>query len=152
MYNEKELILALKAGDNEAFNHLYDKYSGALFNIIKQIIRDSLLAEDLLQEVFINVWRKIESYDPSKASLFTWMHNIARNASIGALKSEHQGNAHTKEPFKKSADPHPETGAMIRDIDYLGSGKTIAKLMSENYAVFDLSYFKGYTGRAGQID
>ena len=46
-----------------------------------------------LQEVFINIWRKIESYDPVKGRLFTWMLNIARNASIDTLRSRSYQNS-----------------------------------------------------------
>ena len=87
-YTEQELISLLKSRDNRAFGYLYDNYSAALFGIITQIVGDMELANDVLQEVFINVWRKIETYDPTKGRLFTWMLNIARNASIDILRSK----------------------------------------------------------------
>src|SRR5581483_10388206 len=92
-YTEQELVLALKKKNNQAFAFLYDNYAGALYSIIKQIITDnSELANDVLQEVFINIWRKIETYDHTKGRLFTWMLNIARNASIDMLRSKSYQN------------------------------------------------------------
>src|ERR1700721_18036 len=93
-YTEQELVAELKGRNNQAFAFLYDNYSGALYSIIRQIITDNgELASDVLQEVFINIWRKIESYDQTKGRLFTWMLNIARNASIDTLRSKSYQNA-----------------------------------------------------------
>ncbi len=145
MYNQKEFILALKAREVEAYSYLYDKYSGAIFNIIRQIIPNNHIAEDLLKEIFIDIWQKIESYDASKARLFTWMHSLARNASIEALKLSVPDNANMNSSFKKSTDPQHETGAMTPENCFFGSGKTMAILLGEKHAIFRLSYFKGYT-------
>src|SRR5258708_4929491 len=93
-YSEQELVVALKERNNQAYSYLYDNYSGALYSIIKQIIIDNNeLASDVLQEVFINIWRKIETYDQGKGRLFTWMLNIARNASIDMLRSKSYQNS-----------------------------------------------------------
>jgi len=54
-----------------------------------------------LQEVFINIWRKIESYDPSRGRLFTWMLNITRNASIDTLRSKSYQNSQKNQGFPK---------------------------------------------------
>ena len=84
-YTESELVMMLKDRNSQSFSYLYSNYSGALYTIVLQIIPDQDLANDVLQEVFINIWRKIDSYDQSKGRLFTWMLNIARNASIESL-------------------------------------------------------------------
>ncbi len=64
-----------------------------MYTIISQIVNDVELASDVLQEVFVNIWRRIESYDPDKGRLFTWMLNIARNASIDTLRSKSYQNS-----------------------------------------------------------
>ena len=92
-YTEQELIAALQAGDEQAFSYLYDHYSGSLYSIILQIVKIPETANDVLQEVFINIWRKIATYDPVKGRLFTWMLNISRNASIDMLRSKSYQNS-----------------------------------------------------------
>ena len=87
-YSEQELVALLNEQNNDAFNYLYDHYSGALFTIINQIVPDKDTASDVLQEVFVNVWRKIGTYDETKGRLFTWMLNIARNAAIDKVRSK----------------------------------------------------------------
>src|ERR1700712_32933 len=94
-YNEPELVTALKTRDDQAFSYLYDNYSGALYTVILQIVKDPETASDVSQEVFVNIWRKIDSYDAVKGRLFTWMLNISRNASIDVLRSKSYQN-HSK--------------------------------------------------------
>ena len=86
-YSEHELVVLLNEQSNDAFNYLYDHYSGALFTIINQIVPDKDTAGDVLQEVFVNIWKKINTYDSAKGRLFTWMLNIARNAAIDKIRS-----------------------------------------------------------------
>jgi RNA polymerase sigma-70 factor (ECF subfamily) len=101
-YSEQELVSLLKVRDAKAFSYLYDHYSGALLGIISQIIEDMDMSNDVLQEVFINIWRKIESYDPVKGRLFTWMLNIARNASIDVLRSKAYQNNRNQQEISES--------------------------------------------------
>jgi RNA polymerase sigma factor (sigma-70 family) len=66
-YSEQELVSLLQRQDEKAFSYLYDHYSGALYSIINQILPEKETASDVLQEVFTNIWKKIDSYDPAKA-------------------------------------------------------------------------------------
>jgi len=68
-YEESELITLLKKKDNQAFSYLYDNYGDALYGIVKQIVSDGEIGSDVLQEVFVSIWRKIYSYDSSKGKL-----------------------------------------------------------------------------------
>ena len=80
-YSEQELVSAFRLRDEKAFAYLYDHYSGALYSVVNTVLADTELANDVLQQVFINIWRRFDSYDASKGRLFTWMMNIARNAA-----------------------------------------------------------------------
>ncbi len=68
---------ALKQRTGKAFGYLYDHYSAALHGVIMDILQDEEAAGDVLQEVFIKIWKQIGQYDPAKGKLFTWMFNIA---------------------------------------------------------------------------
>ncbi len=81
-------IAALKAKDKTAFADLYDKYSGALLNIILRIVNNQELAEDVLQESLLKIWRNTDKYDENKSTIFTWMLNICRNTAIDALRKK----------------------------------------------------------------
>ena len=145
LYNEPELVSLLKSRDQKAFNYLYDNYSGALYSIILQVLNDTELANDVLQEVFINIWRKIEIYDPAKGRLFTWMLNIARNASIDTLRSKGFQNTQKNQSLPEYVDLNKPGQTTELNIDNIGLKKLLEKLRDEYRVLIDLAYFKGYT-------
>jgi RNA polymerase sigma factor (sigma-70 family) len=144
--SESELVLLLKEKNNKAFGYLYDNYSAALFGIIRQIIDDNELASDVLQEVFLNIWRRIETYDPSKGRLFTWMLNIARNASIDTLRSKNYQNSKKNQELPDDVNNIGSGMQFIQtNIDNIGLRKILEKLKPEHRILIELAYFKGYT-------
>jgi RNA polymerase sigma-70 factor (ECF subfamily) len=145
-YTEQELVLALKERNNQAFGFLYDNYAGALYSIIKQIITDNHeLASDVLQEVFINIWRKIESYDQTKGRLFTWMLNIARNASIDTLRSKSYQNSQKNQELPDNVYKEVTSQTTQQNVDNIGLKKLLEKLKQEHRVLVELAYFKGFT-------
>ena len=123
-------MLALKERDNQAFNFLYDNYAGALYSIIKQIITDNAeLASDVLQEVFINIWRKIETYDQTKGRLFTWMLNIARNASIDTLRSKSYQNSQKNQELPDNVYKSVASQITQMNVDNIGLKKVLEKFI-----------------------
>lgn len=144
-YTEQELVSLLKSRDSKAFGYLYDNYSASLYTIIAQLVDDMEVANDVLQEVFINIWRKIESYDPVKGRLFTWMLNIARNASIDTLRSKGYQNTQKNQSLQEK-DGWIEGGrSALADVDNIGLKKVVHRLKKEYRVLIDLAYFKGYT-------
>lgn len=120
---------------------MYEHYSGALYGIIKQIVGDIELSNDVLQETFLNIWRRTDSYDESRGRLFTWLLNIARNAAIDKIRSR---------GFQQAQRQIPLDGEVIQpsvrpEIDDYGLKKLIFKLKDEQRLLIDLSYFQGYT-------
>lgn len=144
-YTEPELVEMLKARDEQSFSYLYNNYSASLYSIILQIIPNQDLANDILQEVFINIWRKIDSYDPSKGRLFTWMLNISRNAAIDYLRSKAYQNSMKNQEFPEVLYIGNGEQMTQINIDNIGLKKIIHKLKAESRVLIDLAYFKGYT-------
>src|SRR5271156_5745929 len=98
-YSESELIILIKQNDKKGFDFLYANYAAALSFTIGKIITDKHTAEDILQEVFINIWININQYDVSKGHFYTWMRNIAINkckdflrCSIHNMRKRASGN------------------------------------------------------------
>jgi RNA polymerase sigma factor (sigma-70 family) len=135
----------LKQHDDPAFGYLYDNYSGALFGIINGIIAEKETASDVLQDVFLNIWRKIDSYDPSKGRLFTWMLNIARNASIDKIRSRGYQNSLKNQSMPENVDTAIGGAMTGPKTDDVGLKKVLSKLKSEQRVLIDLSYFQGFT-------
>ncbi len=142
-YSEQELVALLQERNEKAFGYLYDNYSGAIFGIINSIVTDKDIANDVLQNVFINIWRKIDSYDASKGRLFTWMLNIARNASIDEIRSKGFRQSQKNQSLNDNVDvAGASTEAVIEDV---GLKKVLTNLKSEWRVLVDMSYFQGFT-------
>jgi RNA polymerase sigma factor (sigma-70 family) len=143
---EHELVFLLKERNNKAFSYLYDNYSSALLGIIKQMIGDNDIANDILQEVFVNIWRRIETYDPAKGRLFTWMLNIARNASIDTLRSKNYQNSQKNQELPDDVNSSSLSLQFTQiNVDNIGLRKILERLKPEYRALIELAYFKGYT-------
>lgn len=142
-YSEDELVYLLQQRSENAFSYLYDHYSGALFGIINGIITDKEIASDVLQNVYVNIWKKISTYDPSKGRLFTWMLNIARNAAIDELRSKGYRDAQKNQSISETGEI---AGASVGpSVDDVGLKKVLGRLKGELRVLVDMSYFQGFT-------
>lgn len=143
IYEEKELVTALRSKDNQAFGYLYDHYSGALYSVVRQVVGDTEVSNDVLQETFVNIWRKIDLYDEAKGRLFTWMLNIARNAAIDKTRSKGFQQSGRLQPIMDADGPN--TPVVRMGVDDFGLKKVLQKLKEEHRQLIDLSYYQGYT-------
>jgi RNA polymerase sigma-70 factor, ECF subfamily len=144
-YSEEELVLLLQQRDEKVFDYLYNHYSGALFGIIKGIIPDEEIARDVMQEVFVSIWKKIELYDSSKGRLFTWMLNVARNASIDKIRSRSYKDSKKNRSIPENVDINMPGEVTIQQPEDIGLKKILTKLKEDQRVLIDLSYFRGYT-------
>jgi RNA polymerase sigma factor (sigma-70 family) len=144
-YSEQELVALLQQRNEYSFGYLYDNYSGALLGVISGIVSEQETARDVLQEVFVNIWRKIESYDPAKGRLFTWMMNIARNAAIDKIRSRGYQDSLKNYSIPESADTNIAGASTLPKVDDVGLKKVLTKLKDEHRVLIDMSYFQGYT-------
>ena len=81
-----QLLARTGLGDRAAFARLYDKTSGHLFAVVLRIQRDRALAEDLLQEIYVAVWKAAAGFDAARSQPLTWLTSIARNKAIDSLR------------------------------------------------------------------
>src|SRR6187431_1644965 len=80
------LLSRTALGDRAAFAQLYERTSGHLFAVLVRVQRDRALAEDLLQEVYVSVWRAAGAFDAARSQPLTWLTSIARNRAIDSLR------------------------------------------------------------------
>jgi len=142
-YQESELVTLLKQRQEIAFSYLYDHYSASLYSVIVSIVPDRELSNDILQEVFIKIWRQIETYDTTKGRLFTWMLNVARNASIDAVRSKNYQQRQQNQELTETV--HGVSGSTHTNTDKIGLRKIVHKLKEEHRVLVELSYFEGFT-------
>jgi RNA polymerase sigma-70 factor (ECF subfamily) len=84
--SEEHLISRIAAGDRDAFAELYDRYSSRLFGLILRLLRNRTESEDVLQEVFLQVWAQATRFESSRSSLDVWLLMIARSRGLDRLR------------------------------------------------------------------
>lgn len=85
--NENEIVRLAKSGDKKAFSSLVLTYSERIYNLVLKILRNKEDAEDVLQETFLTVLEKFDSFD-GRSAFFTWIYRIATNASLMKLRKK----------------------------------------------------------------
>jgi RNA polymerase sigma-70 factor (ECF subfamily) len=83
------LVSAIRAGDPGAMALLYDRYGSVVYSVALRVLGDTGSAEDVLQEVFMQLWRNPNAFDSSRGSLAPWLAVIARNRAIDAIRKRH---------------------------------------------------------------
>lgn len=85
---QRDLILAVAAGDDEALGELYDLFERPLFSLGVRWLRDADLAEELVQEVIVRVWKGAGTFDPVKGQASSWIFGVARNCATDLLRAK----------------------------------------------------------------
>ncbi|NML41161.1 sigma-70 family RNA polymerase sigma factor [Chitinophaga sp. G-6-1-13] len=128
----------------EVFKSHYAQYSGAIFKAILVIVKDTHLAEETLQDVFVKVWKSMEQYDARKGSLYTWLHRIAHNTALDAVRRKNNKNN------KKNELLSIENALIIPVVmpefkDEMGLRKAVSSLKEKQRIPIELFFFQEYT-------
>ena len=140
------LLKAIAARDEAALAQLYDRYDRILFGLLMRILNNREEAEDVLQEVFLQVWRKASDFDESRGRPFTWLVTLARSRGIDRLRTlasrERVAEAGAREVSEEISDA--ATDALKSEQRGLVSD-ALAKLPDEQKRPIMLAYFDGLT-------
>ena len=142
---QEEVLTLISKKDDRAYSYLYDMYSKSLFSVIKNLINDREEAEDVLQEVFIKIWKNIDSYNESKGRFYTWAVNIARNSTIDKLRSKNFNNSKKNLSSDNFVHLLDDSNKLTNKIDSIGIEEFVKKLKPKCIQIIDLLFFKGYT-------
>lgn len=143
--SEDKLIEGLKNMDGSAMSALYRMYSDSLYRVISTIVVIEEVAQDLLQETFIKIWKSFKQYDPGKGRLYTWMARLARNISIDYLRSVNYRNYTVSENLSESTQQIDQKFQVSYNPELIGV-KDMTNILNEDQRLaLDLIYFKGYT-------
>ena len=144
---DEELIRKIKNGEKEGISLLYDRYARLLLGVVTRIIGDKETAEDILQEVFVKVWKNIGQYDSQKSKFYTWLINISRNTALDKTKTRYFQHSDKIQSFNPVVHTNKgeEKGEAVTPAELIDVQDHVAKLDKEYREVLDMVYFNGYT-------
>ncbi len=143
----QELLAACALHDRRAFSRLYELTSAKLYGVVLRILIRDEWAQDCLQEAYIKVWNKAESYRPQLASPMTWMATIARNQALDLLRRRHREVRESDtEDFPEEVDQDPLPQEKLQQTDEgRRLNRCLEQLKSQQRQIIVLAYFKGLT-------
>jgi RNA polymerase sigma-70 factor, ECF subfamily len=138
---EASLVAAVAAGDREALGALYDLHAPVLMGLARRMLGTPTAAEDLLHDVFLEVWQHAAEYTPARGSVRAWLIVRARSRALDRLGRQGR-EARVVERVSSEADPAVAPGAAAA-IDGAQLRRRLVDLDSELRAVLELGYFEG---------
>jgi RNA polymerase sigma-70 factor (ECF subfamily) len=148
-----DLMTGIQAGDPDALSQLYDRYSGIVKALILRIIHNDSEADDLLQEVFMEIWNQAKNFSAQKGKPLGWMVTLTRRRAIDALRKK-QAYSRAEEGLR--AQPEQQPDAWVKNVtqEEIESGdtravmaKVISSLPEAQQQVIDLAFFQGMSQR-----
>jgi RNA polymerase sigma-70 factor (ECF subfamily) len=141
------LIRQVANQDRDAFSQLYDRFSSLVFTLAMRMLRARSDAEDLLQEVFVQVWRQAQSYSAERGSPEAWIINIARSRAIDKIRSIRRMEKSfvlTDDPARAESSDNVESSVAESEAR-MAMNSALANLPETQRKVLELAYFGGLT-------
>jgi RNA polymerase sigma-70 factor (ECF subfamily) len=137
-----QLLGRVRRGDEQAMATIYDRYSKVVYSVALRVLRDPSSAEDVLQDVFLGLWRRPESFISNRGSLGGWLAVVARNRSIDSLRrkrpSEQIEDVYLASPFNLADEA-------TRNVMMQRARAVILRLPLEQRKTLEMAYFDGLT-------
>jgi RNA polymerase sigma-70 factor (ECF subfamily) len=110
--NDGALIAAVRSGSQDAMADLYDRYSSVVYAVALRVLGDAGAAEDILQEIFMQLWRNPGAFDASRGNLAPWLAVIARNRAVDLASEADRGRHVEKVRAVLKEMPAPQRNAL----------------------------------------
>jgi RNA polymerase sigma-70 factor, ECF subfamily len=134
----------IAGGDEKALETLYGRYSGVVYSVARRILGDVGAAEEVLQDIFYQLWSAASSFDPARGTLAGWLLVSARNRAIARLRRRHPGGFEEIEEQVVASNFNLESSAAAKEMVSLVRS-ALAQLPQDQRQAFELAYFEGLT-------
>ena len=143
---DSELILGVIKRERRAFDLFYERYAQIIFNLCVRILKDEAEAQDVLQEIFLQIWREAERFDASRASVKTWLFTIARSRSLDRYRSRKTVTSRLEDNAEDQIQQIPgKEDLQSKSVMQQYVGNALNRLSPEQRLVLELSYYEGLT-------
>ena len=145
------MLAAVARGDQRAFSQLYDRLSSPLYSLALRMLGDAAEAQDALQDVFLQIWRRAETYDPDQSSVFSWAVLMTRSRVIDRLRArgrrlrvvDHPGNDARADEAVASDASVAESAAdnLSRNEEAIQVRSVLSQLPADQREAIELAFF-----------
>ncbi len=132
------LLERLASGDHAALAEVYDRYAGLVNGLALRILRNTAEAEEVIQEVFVQIWRQAVRYDPKRGSAEAWICTIARTRALDRLRRRTSRREDSDEALSGATDTP-------RTVEALAVRKALLSLSPDQRTALELAYYEGLT-------
>ena len=139
---DASLLALVQRGDESAMASLFDRYSKVVYSVALRVLRDPSAAEDILQEIFMQIWRNPDSFIATRGSLGGWLAVVSRNRSIDALRRRRPTESVEDVPL---ASPYNLADDAERNIMTERAREVIVLLPAEQRKTIEMAFFDGLT-------
>lgn len=140
--DEAGLITRIRAGDETAMADLYDRYSGIVYGVALRVLGNTSAAEDVVQEVFLQLWRNPQAFDPDRGKLAPWLAVIARNRAIDLLRKRPMEDDIDELPISTGVDLEDEAAQRLAISKVRG---VLGQLPADQRRLLEMAFFEGLT-------
>ena len=151
--SDADLMLGIQAEEPEALSQLYDRYNGILKALILRVIHNDAEADDLLQEVFMEIWNQAKNFSAKKGKPLGWMVTLARRRAIDGLRKK---QAYLRAEARLQTETEQQPGAWVQNVTEneirsgdvrMLMGKVIKSLPEAQQEAIELAFFQGMSQR-----
>lgn len=149
-YDDRALVARVTEGDAGALEALYRRYGRACFGLARRILTDEQFAQDVVQEVFLTVWRDASRFDPSRGGFSTWLLSMTHHKAVDAVRREEnlRKRRTTAEVLEERASDAPQVHDEVWSLLRRERVRTVLGTLPEaQREALTLAYFGGYTQR-----
>ena len=152
--SDEQLMKMLSGGRVEALEVIYDRYAGLSYSLALRILGDREAAEEVVQDTFLTIWQKADTYNPEYGRLYSWLLRIVRNRAIDELRRQRSPvrNQRSQRPLDGLADPGPGVAQIEADTARAMELRTVVggaleELPENQREVVEMAYLKGLSQR-----
>ena len=143
-----DLVLKVRKGDDDAFRTLFDHYAPTAKALAMRVVRHSHLAEEIVQEAFLAVWRNPDGYDEQRGSVRSWLMGMVHHRAVDAVRREEAHRRRTDEAVAEAREEQADHADQVADDLALPEERRVVRaaleeLPSEQRAILEMMYFDG---------
>jgi RNA polymerase sigma-70 factor (ECF subfamily) len=147
--SNEAILVRVGRGDQAAFAVLYDRCAGQVYGLVRRVLRDPAQAEEVAQEVLLDVWRSAPRYDPERGSALSWILTLSHRRAVDRVRSEQSARLRDDLIGRRDSGPGYDSVAeqVEVDLEHQQVRQALASLTGLQREAVELAYYGGHTYR-----